>query len=421
MDESEFRRLLQLGLGRAILYARDHDVRALRDLILDACLNCYAIDPQSEGTRADFMLDLVSTLPDSDFYQNGVLDALPQCGDDWHAKQRFRFASCMAQNGDERAKRLMYESFVPGPSKGEAIAIDFLNLDGMAGFLFAVGKIGELLLANPNGVDLGWLMSVATENLGEKEVWDSLRNEAARNPLVQAYLSAVEDSVAKIQRATNTNSIKSLTYEQLKTRLPIRMGIYLRIWGKQATDDDLLQAAHGLKTATDAEMQRSHLTIFWERRFPLDCGILFELASSSNERIQWAALKALAMIADPAVRSLAFDLVQTHAKWRELAIGLLSRNFQTGDHEIVLNWFETEEDLETLHSESRDLLAFWRVHPSEELYNRMLLDLYEKCPCSFCRRNIVSSLLERNALPRDLRAECEWDANFEIREMVSLK
>jgi hypothetical protein len=421
MDENEFRRLLQIGLGRAILYARDHDVRAFRVLILDACLNCYAIDPESEGTRADFMLDLVNTLPDRDYYRDGVLAALPNCGDDWHAKQRFRFASCMAQNGDERAKRLMYESFVPGPIMGETIAIDFLNLDGMAGFLFAVGKIGELLLANPYGVDLGFLMSVATENLGEKKVWDCLRDEAARNPPVQAYLSAVEDSAEIIHRVTNTNCIKSFTYEQLKTRLPIKIGIYLRRWGEQATDNDLLQAAHGLSTATDADMLRSHLTIFWKRRFPLDCGILFELASSSNERIQWAALKALVMIADPSVRSLAFDLVQTHAKWRELAIGLLSQNFQAGDYEIVLNWFETEEDSETLHTESRDLLAFWREHPSEELYDRMLLGLYEKCPCSFCRERAVSALLERNALPLDLRAECEWDANFEIREMVSCK
>jgi hypothetical protein len=98
----------------------------------------------------------------------------------------------MAQKGDERAKQVMYESFVPGPSKGDGIAIDFLNLDGMAGFLFAVEKIGTLLLANSNGVDLGWLMSVATDDLGEQAVWDCLRAEARENPPVQAYLSAIE-------------------------------------------------------------------------------------------------------------------------------------------------------------------------------------------------------------------------------------
>jgi hypothetical protein len=419
MDESEFRRSLHFGLGRAILYAREHDVRAFGPLILDACLNCYAIDPQCEGTRADFMLDLVNILPDREFYWDEVLNSLPNSGDDWHAKQRFRFASRLADNGDQRAKRLMYESFMPGPRSGDGIAIEFLKLDGMVGFLFAVERLGKLLLAKPNGVDLGWLMSVATEDLGEQAVWDNLRDEAARNPLVQAFLSAIEASDARVHRVTDTNWITSATYDQLKTKLPIKVRMYLRRWGERATDDDLLQAAHALRASTDVDLQLSHLAIFWKRRFPLDYGILFELARSSNERIQWAALKALAQVTDPAIRSLAFELVRTGAEHRALATDLLSQNFQPGDHDIVVNWFETEEDIETLHREGQSLVNFWKNHPSDGLYTRMLCSLYEKGPCSFCRERAVASLLERGALPENVRAECEWDANSEIRELIS--
>jgi hypothetical protein len=165
-------------------------------------------------------------------------------------------------------------------------------------------------------------------------------------------------------------------------------------------------------------MQRSHLAIFRRRRFPLDHSILFQFAHSSNEQIQWAALSALAQITDPAVRDLAICLVQTKARWRELAINLLRLNFRPGDHEIVLEWFGTEGEMETLHTESRGLVAFWSANPSEELHNRMLLSLYEKCPCSFCREDAVSSLIERNALPKHIRAECVWDANEDIRELV---
>jgi hypothetical protein len=419
MDETEFRRLLILGLGRVILYAREHDVCAFRNLILDACINCYAIDPQSEGTRADFMLDLVSVLPDSDFFREGVLNSLANCGDDWHAKQRFRLAACLAQRGDEEAKRLMYESFVPGQKMGDGIAIDFMNLDGMEGFLFAVEKLGKLVSDSPKHVDLGWLMSAATEYLGEQEAWDALRGEAERNPFVQVYLSAVEIFNVKTESNTDTKSTKSESYDQLKTRLPMKWTGSLGFWGKRASDDDLLQAAQGLRIATDVEMQRSHLAIFRKRRFPLDHNILIQLAGSSNEQIQWAALNALAQIADPAVRTLALDLVQTKARWRELAISLLGMNFQPGDHEIVLDWFEAEEDMETLHTESIGLVAFWKANPSEKLHDRMLLDLYEKCPCSFCREGAVSLLLERNALPEHLRKECRWDANEDIRELIN--
>ncbi|MGD0939259.1 MAG: hypothetical protein ABR905_06055 [Terracidiphilus sp.] len=419
MDEAEFRRLLILGLGRAILYAREHDVSAFRDLILDACVNCYAIDPQIEGTRADFMLDLVGILPNSAFFREGVLNSLRDCGDDWHAKQRFRFAACLAQRGDEQARCLMYENYAPGPKMGDGIAIDFMNLDGMEGLLFAVEKLGALLSDNPKHFDFGWLMSAATEQLGEHEAWDGLRREAARNPLVQAYLSAAEKFSAKTEQNSDGKSINCESYDQLKRALPMKWPVRLGFWGERATDDDLLQAANGLGTATDVEMQRSHLAIFRKRRFPLDHSILFQFARSSNEQIQWGALNALAQITDPAVRALAIDLVLAKAKWRELAIGLLKLNFQPGDHEIVLDWFEAEEDLEILHTESIGLLAFWKANPSEELHNRMLLDLYEKCPCSFCRERAVSSLFERNMLPENIRAECARDANEDIRELIN--
>ncbi len=57
MNENEFREALGAGLGRAMIYARDHDMRPFREVILDACLHCHANDPQCEGNRVGFMLD----------------------------------------------------------------------------------------------------------------------------------------------------------------------------------------------------------------------------------------------------------------------------------------------------------------------------------------------------------------------------
>ena len=110
MDENEFRHLLRLGLGRAILYAKDHDMQELRNAILDACLHCYAYNPQIEGTRGDYMLELVDLMPDKEFFYGEVLRALPGSGDNWDAVQRFRFAACLAFDGNELAKRAMYKA-----------------------------------------------------------------------------------------------------------------------------------------------------------------------------------------------------------------------------------------------------------------------------------------------------------------------
>src|SRR5688572_28298248 len=68
VNEILFQESIKAGLGRGILYARDHDVRPFRDVILDACLHCYSADPRTEGTRAGYMLELVNLLPDRQFY-----------------------------------------------------------------------------------------------------------------------------------------------------------------------------------------------------------------------------------------------------------------------------------------------------------------------------------------------------------------
>ena len=159
MNENLFQESIKAGLGRGILYVRDHDVRPFRDVILDACLHCYSADPQTEGTRAGYMLELVNLLPDRQFYCDEVLNSLPHSGDDWDAVQRFHFATYMAFDGDEGAKRVAYQSFDPGPRKGEAIAIDFLRMDGVKGLIFAATKIGALLLSGAAEVDEGALVA----------------------------------------------------------------------------------------------------------------------------------------------------------------------------------------------------------------------------------------------------------------------
>ena len=214
----------------------------------------------------------------------------------------------------------MYESYNPGPQKGEAIAIEFLQMDGIDGLVFAIEKIGALLTTTTEKVDLGWLLS--------------------------------------------------------------------------------------------------HLCIFGRRLFPLDIQVLLNLVDQDRERVGLVALRALSQITHPAVRQLAFRLVETRAKWRGQAIELLARNFGPGDHVIALRWFEAEDDLETLHSFGMDLTDLWEQHPDEETEVPMLLAMYERGPCSFCREKTVRRLIERGALTEELRLECSFDANGDIRDLA---
>ncbi len=421
VDQAQFREALQLGLGRAILYARSHNLNEFRDVILDACLTCYSYDIQTEGTRASYMYDLVSCLPDKDFYHERVLKSLKGCGDDWDAVQRFHFAVCLASDGHPDARSAIDENFDPGPRMGEHIGADFIKLDGIAGLLFVADKIGGLLITKPEEVDGGFLMSVSLDTCGEKPTLDALQEAGRTNPRIEKYRLVAEVGRTRTGDGRRAPEVASLTYEQLFNTVPMNAPYLFSKWGEHASDEQLKLAANGLIAAKDSKSQWAHLRIFARRPFPLDVHAVLALVEIEQDRVGFAAVQGLAHVVHAEVRALALRLIETQARLRGEAIALIAENYEPGDHRTVLRWFQDTEDRETRHSFGMDLTKFWKRHPDEETEKLMLLSLYEKGPCSFCRERAVERLLERQCLPDELRAECAWDANTDIRDLVSQK
>jgi hypothetical protein len=417
VDAAEFTRSLHVGLGRALIYSREHDVRQFRDVILDACLHCYAYDGLLYGTHGAYMQKLVSGLPDKDFYYGQVLNSLAGSGDDVDAAQRFHFAACLAFDGNEPARQAMYDSFNPGPRTGEHIATDFLKMDGIDGFLFVAEKIGALVIEKGEKVVQG----VSFDTCGEEVTRKALLEAGVTNPRIEAYRLALDARERRMNEFSARQDFTSLTYERLfQEVLTTGRLAYISFmkWGEETSDAELGLAAKGLIAANDPEHQLAHLWIFTERTFPLDANAILSLVNSNDRRVGRAAMTALEKICHPAVRELALRSIETRAQCRGQAIALIAGNFEPGDHRLVLRWFRDEQDPDSRHALGLDLRAFLERHPDEETRVPMLIALYEHGPCSFCREDAVKRLLELNALSSELRTECAWDANFDIRDLV---
>jgi hypothetical protein len=138
------------------------------------------------------MYDLFGFLPEKDFYYGRVLESLKESGDDWDTAQRFHFAACLAFDGNDDAKRAMYANYNPGPRNGELIGVDFLELDGIEGFLFVAEKIGALLSEKPDEVDSGYLLSWSQDIFGDEPTWGALREAGAKNLSIESYLRVSE-------------------------------------------------------------------------------------------------------------------------------------------------------------------------------------------------------------------------------------
>jgi hypothetical protein len=245
MTKDEFRRLLHSGHGRAVNYARANDVSAWRDVIADMSLHSRAIDPIFEGTHSAYIYNFPEILPDATTYHQAIIDSLPDANDDLDTRHRFTLARFLAEDGSAAARTTMYAHYNPGPQQGEAIAVNFVALDGLKGFLFAAEKIGALLRGPQNTVDQGWLYFRGKEHCGEAELLAGLTDAASNNEDLAAYL--------KIATGPPRNRPRSTRYERIN-------------WGREATPEALLQAAQTLVETRDPEL----LAAFVSRPFPLD-------------------------------------------------------------------------------------------------------------------------------------------------------
>jgi hypothetical protein len=144
--------------------------------------------------------------------------------------------------------------------------------------------------------------------------------------------------------------VPAMSYSELLDRVPFNKPYLLRKWGQQASAQELELAARGLIAAYDPNEQLRHLRIFSRRLFPLAPDTLITLAEVPDRLIGFNAMRILAHVSDPAVRALAFRIVKSDVGWRGEAIALLNKNFEPGDHETVLRWFEAAEDCEVRHS-----------------------------------------------------------------------
>lgn len=268
MTKDEFRRLLHSGHGRAVQHTFANDVSAWRDVIADMSLHSRAIDPIFEGTHSAYIYNFIERLPDAASYHQAIIDSLADTKDDLDARHRFTLARFLAEDGNAAAREAMYANYNPGPQAGEAIAINFVALDGLPGFLFVAEKIGALLRDPENRVDEGWLFFRGKEHCGEAELLAALDAAATTNEDLAAYLRIATGPSRDLQSSARSERIQ---------------------WGREATPEALLQAAKTLVETKDPEL----LPTFIRRPFPLHPAPLIAMADHRD------ALIALTKITHP--------------------------------------------------------------------------------------------------------------------------
>lgn len=443
MEVQEFKRILGIGLGRAILFLQTHDAAPYRDVILEACLHDTRYEHWVEYRRSTYLFDLIQQADSPAFFREKIIQALKSASDPNTSDtvQAYSLVARFAKQGDQEARQLVYDHFAAHLSSDEMEdmrrADDLIFLDGTEGFLFAAERFGALLPAYGDHepfYQFPW--KEEDWDADERAYWEAVTQRAADNPHLAAYVAFEQNHrLTWGAGGERRKPVKSMSYDQIKQALANDTGEYhVTAWGKFASAADLERAAADLLALDPHEnvvILRKYLEIFGKRRFPLDPHKLIELASEARcgpdydeddrltppSRLVMAAINALTHITHPAVRKLAFELIEGR-QWIWHTIPLLTSNLQDDDWTVLEALTRETFDPFEYHGLAMDIRKVFTVHPSLSAV-QALTNLYEHGPCSACRLRIVQALDSIHRVPDWMREECRYDADLDLREWAN--
>jgi hypothetical protein len=434
---AEFAGLLARGSGRAHLILEFDDSGMYDDVLVSECLRNDPYDYQLEGGRAHCLHELADLVGVTDRVAVALVEALDG-DDDYHIDYRFEMGAILAREGKPGLREAMWSAFErlvdrwsDTPRNGwpmTELALELIRLDGLPAVIRVCHQLGRLAA---EGSDYYWdhdyLLSEARTLAAETAVDDALARERVSDPLIDAYLEAVEAEPAKGDAGRDARKSRwemswpdvRKEIERLARTTNESGGMGWSQWGKRASDQDLAQAAQALVDLPrdDPSLLRPYVGIFGRRTFPLDPGTLIALLDDPRDRVAWFAANALEQITHPSVRAAALRMAE-QGPLQQRALDLLAANWEPGDEHVAERLLSGEDDRERLHSLGLGLRDVLKAHESRSLVPSLLLG-YERTPCSLCRYGFVGSLIRLASLPDELRAECLWDADTDTRKLVS--
>ena len=424
-DPEHFARALRQGLGRCVVLLRSGaDVGPYRETLENAFRADQGYDPQCEGSRAAYVFDLACAAHLEAELRSAAGEGLVADSGQWDAEQHAGVLVRFAQRGDVSAAELLRSRLASIPldspslySVAEFVAV----LDGLAGVLLVARRLGEGADEPTHHAACAYHLSLAAESLGGEPVEVALREAAASEPRVAAFLRFAEAG-RRGPRAPRTPDPQTTLDEMFATIAAnprhTRPWLAAMRWGRTAAPQALALAAARLATCTEPGTARVLLGVFRKAPYPGPTEVLFRLARSPDVALSRAAIAVLAARTSPEVRDEALRLLaQPKPEWE--ALSLLSRNYEVGDGERVA-----------------PLLAQVQSGPQDEIHRigSALLDafsgdargadviaplkwLYEEGHCSVCRLQVIEALLKHQALDSETAAECRWDSNADIRQL----
>lgn len=413
-----FASALRRGTGEAILILRQHPQLNCRELLLHAAVNNLAYDPQCEGSREDYLYELIGLSPEKRTIEDALIQHLITSTDDnWGVLQLFRLVGLMAGAGNTRAREAVYWRYAENlnPDFPFVDTYVLIDLDGYEGLKFMAEVKGKLLLDDPEDWDDDdYLLRHAQDLLPDMAVEARLEQDAARNESIRAYLEGIKrsrESQEPYQPATHDyHSLKAMIDSGGK--MPFGVGRKLSPGHLEALAEDFL-------AETDEEKVLYYLKIFANAPFPRDPAFLLGFLGHDNPDVTHQAINALRPFRRDDIRQAALYYLTAGGSTTHY-LELLIENYREEDRGLITEVLRRTENADEFHGAGLSVIHIYEDHPDRDGAEPLQF-IYDKGTCGLCRLYAVEILLKNNALPAYIREEGLYDCNENIRKLVQNK
>lgn len=461
MTKKEFKRAMQCGLGRCIQELRScEDIEKYRDIVLWGCTHNLTYDAQSEGTRGDYLYQLVKCYPDETPFVDAVILALKKSAakSDWDFLQFCRFLELFAIEGNQSAidtlhdqyqqmydllkqhKKRLPQKFMPVRENFENLCISIIHLPetlencGKA-YLNIAENIGALIIDTSwfHTWDFAWFQECAADALGKSKISKLLKQAAKSSENVKAYMNflarkkfADNDHInyyKKAETITATEIYETLQSNKIsdsQNAFPILLAAIMQ---RKGNSTETAKLADYYQKETDIFMRSQLLRLLANRYCArlLDAKTVIEDSMSNNPALQKNAFRALEYMKDDTIHDYALELLQKDGASDNI-IYMLANNYRKEDYDLLVSMVKklpvTYHEKISWHGPYSAVLDMFEKggakHPPKEL----LPYLYEHTLCSFCREYTLREMSRRRMVSRQLLEECQYDCNDEIREFA---
>lgn len=462
MTKKEFKKAMQCGLGRCITTLdQSENIEKYYDIVLWGCTHNFSYDAQCEGIRSWYTYEMIKRFEDKLSFLKKIIyhyeKSILKSGTGWELAYISNILVYFAIDGSQLAVdalwrgyqklyQILYERkrtsnsvfFIKECFQELCIALIGLEKE-KAGevYLKIIEDMGNLYLYSP--VFQNWNNAFSSFDdhceclYGKRNINKIGKEKAKESQPVETYIAYKEEYKEEME-CNRTNHRQQYpqnateVYEYLKNGLIKERDksnriIYLlsgRIFIRKNKIDELHKLAKMYKEEKNPILRARLLQVFTNSvcAFLLDPEVVIHDTKSEHETLSNQAFEALHYIHHEKVREYAYTML--HDKnHREDVICMIANNYQKEDKKIFVDMVKSVPIVyhgdEDWHDVFFSVLDMFKNRAIKNPPKELLLYMYENTQCSCCRENILIEMGRRRMITKNIRMECLWDSNEDIR------